>query len=366
MGDIYNIRIEDLPSYISNNQKKITYISIGCANIRYEDTDPPENDRQQYPLFLEQLLKKNKFDCRIILIDPLLENFPYIFHHFNEIYVIDPYENIFICDNGHTEIILIKERIDHDHPYFASQEMQIFNLLNLIIMEQDGVLIVQDYCGFDLIPVADYYYHNLPNELKEKYSTKILYDFTYGINYGCMVDLSNIDNLPIIHVIKDEPIIINPLILDSKHIHQILIRLTNNDMKKILNIKVSYFKNNAFPIFRKLKILLFDDQNEKIINENENKMEEIIFTKHKLLCYSEYLNFCMNPNMRNRELFENQLNTYIVHQFDELMFFFDCQSYQSTIDDLRKKITVVNNYSIYQWYNEFIKIINQLLAIYND
>ena len=212
MDDIYNIKLEDLPSYISNNQKKITYISIGCANVRYLDKDPPEKDRQQYPLFLEKLVKTNKFDCRIILIDPELENFPYIFYHFNDIYAVDPYENIFVCDNGHTEIILIRETVNHNYPYFGTQETHIFDLLNLIIMDQDGLLIVQDYCGFNLIPMFDYYYNNLPDKLKEKYSQKVVYDFTYGINYGCMVDLSNIDNLPIIHVIQGEPIIINPLI----------------------------------------------------------------------------------------------------------------------------------------------------------
>ena len=359
MENSHNILIQDLPYFVQNNQKKITYISIGCANVRYPNTKPPDKDKQQYPLFLEKLIEKNNFSCRIVLIDPILENFPYIFHNFRVVYQIDPYTNVFTCDNGLVEILLIKHAIQHTHPYYAPQEMEIFGLLNQIIMEQNGILIVQDYSGFNLIPLSEYYYNHLSDSLKKKYSTKILYDITYGINYGCMVDLTNDNNLPIIDIVLGEPIIINPLITEYSEISESFPKLTKTNIKKFLGVKINHFKTYTFPIIRILNILLSDNHNQII----KNQMTEAIFNQAKLNCYREYSNFCDDPNPNNRKILLDKLHNDVIFQFDHLMSFIHCRSNLPLIASLRQKITSLDSQNIYQWYNQLTQLLNTFSSL---
>lgn len=190
--------LSNLIDYIYEHPRNITYVAIGCANVRYPDKIPPPQDRQQYPLFLEEFIKNNNESARIILIDPYLEIIPSIFYFFKSVFSVDPFDNIYHCEPLNVEVIVIRKPVQYQHPLLSYTEMTFFELLNVHIIEKKGILLVQDFTGTNISVLQEYFYNRLHPSLRNQYVKKILYDFTYGSDKGCIFDLTSPDNSPVI------------------------------------------------------------------------------------------------------------------------------------------------------------------------
>jgi len=350
------IGIGDLISYIYETPKNITYISIGCSNLRYPKEVPPESDRQQYPLFLDNMIKNNKLTARIILIDPLIESPPSIFSFFETIYE-GYYENLFICDPGNVEVIIIKDRVEHKNNQFGHTEMMFFELLNLHVLDYNGLLFVQDFTGANILPVQDHFYRNLPQQMKSLFAKKILYDFTYGLNYGCMVDLASPDNQPII--VKNaagEIEIFNYLYDNHLTWNDLLGILPQIHIQRILKERTKIFKNKTYCLFRQIKLLLYDNTK----NINIAQFDEYIFIEARLDCYAEYNLFLNNPsNHEIREKLSLKLNDQIKQQCFKVISDFGSIINQDDIFVLFSQIDELNEKTIYTWLSSFDNLINK-------
>lgn len=194
-------------SHISNYPMKLTYLAIGGANNGY----------QQIPLFLMPFIKK--FNIRIIIIDPVIENIPLCITSTNNFLIeqdihytyidksvdcpsnIKLYQMILGYPTDYIEIITIKR---HSYHNLLNNNINIdfYEQLISTILSQYCYLIGYDFSGYDIMQLNNFMFKKICNssdtDLQSQFIKSILLDFTYGKELSCLPLLTSLNNFPLI------------------------------------------------------------------------------------------------------------------------------------------------------------------------
>jgi hypothetical protein len=303
----------------------ITYFSIGSANIRNTNED---KDRQQFPPFLESIYKKTKKKIRIINID----------NKFEKPYYLTSYLQNIICHNNN----IIGERLDiyyleEEFKFNNSDNLELLNIINTTIMDQNKLLIFNDYTGRGLFDLEKYFFDIYSKtEYKKKYNDLICYGFNYDNENTCTTDLTV--NFPIIKNDK-------------------LIKITNNeDLKKNISENKEYVKLFQKYIIKELKnfinINLYIYRNlinKNITNNVLNDINNSIFNELKIENYEN-------------DLITSQLISKILEYYDIFVLLFNA----NITNELSDLINSINHVDIYTVYNNFNKFLVKLKDITNN
>jgi len=168
-----------------NEPADYTYIGIGSApHLPIEQLDAQTD--QLIPVFILNVLGTTNYTVRCIHIDPAF-NLNTLQAYFNKqtlglVYTsfthIDSYE-YHMWSNDRIEMIFMFESFDHE--WFLDDFCQM-------TIDTKKMLVYQDYTGHNSIPLFKRLYQNSTN--RRVFKKKILFDITYGNDYGCMTNLS--------------------------------------------------------------------------------------------------------------------------------------------------------------------------------
>lgn len=358
-----SIDYEVLLDIIYENPKKVTYLAIGCANIRYPNQSPPHSDRQQYPLFLENIIQTG-ITCRVILIDPNLESPPSIFKLFEKVYTDSHFENVFHCQPNNVEVIAYRKPINNNYMNLNSDELHFFDLLNQHIMDIKGILLAQDFTGMNIGTLQNYYYSCIDKEQNKQYMKSILYDFTYGQDKGCIFDLTDPINLPIIKIkSKTEIEIFNYLSKEFDNTQKLLDQkfLTPDEMNIIIRRKIQHFKYHTYALYRRLKNLLIRTREGKIVTNSEYKIEKLLFINAGLDCYNEYINMVNSLSAHTCDCLSDKLDNQLIGIYEQLISIFTSTENEELIKSLGLQIYKLDIRSIYTWVDQFEKLVEGLM-----
>lgn len=297
---------------IIDNPFDITYFGIGSAVLRNTNYI---GDRQQFPPFLEDMYHKRK-KIRIINIDCNFEK-PYFLSSYLEKY-----------DEKRVEYYYIEEEFLFD----SNNTLELFNIINTIIMDQNNLLLVSDYTGRGLVDFENYFYNLYSNtNYKKKFNELVCYDFNYDNSNTCSIDLKK--NFPIIKNNK----FIKFLPFEKKQFIKNF--MENNEYLLLLKtIFINNFKN-------------FTDYNLYIYRNivNNNITNNII----KDIDKSIFKNLKLEDKNNIKNIFRNKL---IEDYYEILTLLFN----NNIIENFNKILKEFDNKDPYYICNEFSKFFNLL------
>jgi len=176
--------METILRHASIEPMDFTYLGIGSApHVSAGQTLEPKYDQLIPPCFHE-LLTKEKKHMRILHFDPAFHLCKEFLDTYFESWRLIPME----LEGGwswigeHLEVIVLNQRIDHDEHFW------FFQSLCETILQTKGRLIIQEYTGYELLPLNQKLYESIDN--KELFKRRILLDMTYGTDTGCCTDMT--------------------------------------------------------------------------------------------------------------------------------------------------------------------------------
>jgi len=193
--------LENVYEHLSKEQNILISLNIGSSprtTILKDFT--PELD-QLLPMFILKEIETTSRPIRIIHLDHFTErSLPFLHEYFlsyesrglNFKHDSSSGINIWKTDDNRIEIIFLFVNFYHsnfDHTYDKSLNDRWFleHMIDLTF-KSNSQLIVQQYTGYELTNIFKDLYQK--NNNKELFKNKILFDITYGIDCGCMTDMS--------------------------------------------------------------------------------------------------------------------------------------------------------------------------------
>jgi hypothetical protein len=197
-----------IAEYIESNiQAKsnpvVLYIGVGTYMCRFQkDSDGndfiPLEDSQQFPPTLQSLYQSHPdLEFYIILIDPYLENPPYITKDpnvknilNNPIFVKSMFNSeVELFSNPRLKVFVIRDNIGirdlNYHSYDGVADIKDnFTYFNDICIQNNILYIYHDFSGANLRPLCTYFNHKIKNNLEH-----IIYGFGNGYIDDCIVNL---------------------------------------------------------------------------------------------------------------------------------------------------------------------------------
>lgn len=164
----------------------ITYLGIGSSpHIVGEQTLEAKRD-QLIPLCFHEALLKDKKTMRILHFDPHFDQDLAFLHTYFEQWNLVPIEFTggYSWVNESLEVIVVADRLEHERDYW------FFESLCETILQIKGKLIIQEYTGYELKPLAEKLYS--ASVQKEKFKRRILLDMTFGTDIGCCTDMTKV------------------------------------------------------------------------------------------------------------------------------------------------------------------------------
>lgn len=346
-----DINLANLIDYIYSSDKQIIYVSIGCANIRYDDMMPPESDRQQYPAFLEKLINETKQSALIILIDPHIESSPSIFQSFTDAFLYGEYNNVFKCNKGYIDVVIIRQ-----HIYLTNTQKEFFHMLNQHVMESPKMLMVHSFAGHNELSIwMNEYVNNTPYDLKSTFLSKIQYDLTHGLDHSCLIDLTDINNIPYFEY-ENKAIakIVNYFHYEINELIDKMYLVPPHQLTRIFARKKSHFRCYTLPIYRQIKMLLWAAENNEPIFIDKTILNIEAFDKAKFNFFNEFTKFTIKPNNTSNIFnLHSLLNNALTQQTTELTSFIKDTNNINTLIKLIKEIKDINIKNIYIWMSQY-------------
>ena len=226
------------------------------------------------------------------------------------------------------------------------------------MLENNGFLFVQDFTGANIAPLQGHFYQSVPPGYKDTFLKKIIYDFTYGTNYGCMVDLSSTDNQPIIKRSPSGDLeIFNYLYDNHVSIVDMMKFLPQMHINKLIQMKTNHFKNITFVLFRQMKLQLLDQNNPPV-----NQCDEYTFTFANLNCYKEYMDYYTDPSdLEKRRQFSLKLHDQIRQNCEKLLSEMGVNINNEEILSALNQLETLDDRTVYNWLPHCIFLITQFL-----
>ncbi len=241
----------------------ITYLCIGAA---YN----PENGLQQFPPFLENLMKNNNLTCKIIIIDPYLEDYPMVIHYLinNLNYKLhdDNKQNKFKLQNNNNIIKIRTFRQTFDFTSSNNSINYITDIIRKVLNQkfyypnETCLFFVHDFSGFG--------FDNVNEFLMTKYKKNETYKQNIQIGLGTINDVGCSPNLnsetfqPIIYY-GSTMTILNCELLDNFEIAIVfcanLDYKIKNVMAQIIQSRLNFFINTVLYDYRQIMLCLKND-----------------------------------------------------------------------------------------------------------
>jgi hypothetical protein len=317
--EIVNRTKKELLKMIENDKYDITYLSVGSAN----------NENQQLPQFIIDLMTLSNKSVRIILIDPVLESDLYYVTKTSKCFNIVFKNNIKTYQSKNIEFICLNNTI---HYLNNDKDFNFIKKICFMIMKNNGLFLGYDFSGSNMFllqqKIYDYFKEYFGEETSEEFLKFILLDFTYGKLLSCLPDLNDPTNKPVI-IFNDNSRqyeIVNICCYNiSNDISQILHKLNNQNIDKItkkniishfINKNMYEFINYKYNEFRKIRINVLEFDEEKYmmyiydfrdIYKNISKIINIKFEDDNFLIDITNGNMYTCFNKYNNEIF-NKIN----------------------------------------------------------
>ena len=317
MKEIYN----NIFGHIKDNPIKLTYLAIGGANNGY----------QQLPPYLIKYI--TTFNCRIIIIDPCMEDVPKMFTEnylnkelpFIEMIVNDKIKiyNVFFDEDSYAEVITLKYYSNHTNNFNSQDHSDVpfYEKLAEIIINQDCTLIGYDYSGYNNILLQN----RIGNTIKKrdlgehvmksssdqidflKYNSHILYDTSYGKDLSCLPDLDNKFNNPIMKYENGDLKIYNLENIDPMYFIDYInmckkefindnetLELFNNHIDHCIKLKIKNFNNILYVTFRSCRYKITNNYNDESLtdinyNDDSDNMKEYLSIEHTIITFFKNL-----------------------------------------------------------------------------
>ena len=165
------------------------YIGVGSAAHMRNGNILADEHYHQYPKFLEEMHHAINMVSFHILIDPTLEDPPFM--------VIDKSKNIYenikkndmyvsICGNHYVYSLKKSISILGDIRYGELDITEEMHILNRLAMEMNILLVYADYTGRSIKPIAKYFDEYIGSHLDH-----IIYGLGNRSHYECYIDLTS-------------------------------------------------------------------------------------------------------------------------------------------------------------------------------
>lgn len=160
-----------------------TYVGIGSAAQRGRTLEGYTEDLNQlFPAFFREFPGKR----RAIHVDPVFkepEHKKFLNEYFNSVGLQKTGDLSWCSDDGLIEIVCYAEHLEE----YQRDSLLVF-LFKEIAIKQSNKVVFQQYTGMETIPVFKKIYNsdNFSSEERNKIKKNALCDFTYGEDCGCM------------------------------------------------------------------------------------------------------------------------------------------------------------------------------------
>lgn len=309
-----NIKLNNIIKNInSSDEKNVTiYVAIGSSaepalihDINNNTWSIPPEREQQFPPFLRTLKQSFPFDpLHIILVDPNLENPPFIICNSNRIIGDD--WNFTVVDNiptYHNDITNITVYcVSNNVEYFSKNCINdniydFFENLNELAIKNNWLVIVQDYCGNNIDHLNSYFGENLDN-----HKNHIVYGIGVGFDGGCFINLT----LPLCNFVFEH---------DGDGI-KVFNPYYYNDATILVNIVESLkFEGDSYEIVKN-QSYLFIDKHRKFIHA-----KLLTLLRHIYILKSDYTDHNISIDSTDNIVIDNYIskkyNIHIVKMFIE-------------------------------------------------
>jgi len=305
--------IDEIEADISTRKEQlcIIYMAIGSATNAPPNKKIEEQNYHQYPLCLQNMKDDQRAKIFHILIDPYLEDPPYIVTDTDKLMPCVK-KNTAFYNEQHT-VYPLKQSIstlDKTSPHTnIMNDLERIN--NITIIHNNVLFVYNDFTGRPIEPLARYFDPYIIHHLN-----RIFYGLGNRHNYGCMIDLTDLSKTGMVYTFENNQINvfnpyyyfynnidINPDKYPIKHIETI-----HTSIEMVIKSVANHFENNIFPDLRTLyclmndKLELNDDIRQYIFNEtslltDSTNLEEFkthFENKNYKYCFDKYIELVSN------------------------------------------------------------------------
>lgn len=186
--DIYPFLLTEL---LTNAHVDFTYIGIGsCPHFKELNQYTP-SWQQLFPPFLQELSTRTPQRIRCLHIDPAFSNQkPLLEAYFQTLGMValerKPYDPDCLWRVGteQIEVLLVSARFEHaDHEWFLEDFIE-----GTLAQSRTEKILLQEFTGYSLNTIRNRLFSG--TNFKLQFLSRVLLDFTYGLEEGCYQDLT--------------------------------------------------------------------------------------------------------------------------------------------------------------------------------
>lgn len=373
---------EHIESSIQNNSNPIVlYIGVGTYMCRFQkDADGndfiPLEDSQQFPPTLQSLYQLHPdVEFYIILIDPYLENPPYITKDpnvknimSNPIFTKSMFNpEVELYSNPRLKVFVIRDNVGIKeigyHSYDGISDIKDnLTYFNDLAIRENILYIYHDFSGANLRPLFTYFNNEIKNNLEH-----IIYGFGNGYIDDCIVNLldpkthiatyrQSKTKRDLLHCYNIDYIIQNNIDIDL-YIENFNIQCIHiiTDLNKLMRDKIYYEINNEiFYILRQIK-----DYQSQIIEGIFNFSDNMLFHNYNRYIKTDIIcNINELIKITDNNIFDKVKSIFAENYNKKLKFLTKNTVYEhydsKTIFDI-----LTSNHNKYLWSNELQNILNK-------
>ena len=348
--DLIHKNIKQTPSQVPH----IIYFSIGSAAGLRDDNGLVENKNyHQYPPFLQQLQEEiNSAHIYIILIDPMLENPPYLVtDHSKGLDFIQENVDYYTARSVNQNIFHVfsmRENVYINGQYFYDGyhniTQELFKL-NDMCMKESILMIYNDFTGRDNKYVAEFFDEQVSTHLDH-----IIYGIGARKEFGCYIDLMSIESQ---FIFKNT--IRNRSMIKVFNIFNYL--FGGNSIYNVDSIVQEYGIENVDKISSQISCVI-----EQYINEFKGKSLAVLKEIYRLI-HNNDLNECEyiieTVNYKYREHVKQLIHKKSYYDLQEFMFNIYardldiiCKLKNDKLNGCELLKIITSSQDPYQWYNE--------------
>ncbi len=327
------------------------------------------NLNQQYPIFLSRIREQNRnIKIVVILIDPEFREVPYMINDANS-YLNGTFERV--SDNNYysrrydVDVYYYREYITWDSTtYREGYNITEFMCKYIdIVSRKNTVLTYHEYVGRDVYDFRKI----LRNKCFTYDDRKICIDITNGRNLACYIDLSELENIPIIRVDGYNKIsYINPdeITLEEQKYYIKRMReiedvnrdeyIVGRQIEGIMKTRMREIKDYVIPFYR---IMSMEEINEDMGKYYLRKINEMLMKEENELVYN--LNYFTDMYIKTKseedkkDLMDNIMTMMklIIKKYNYVYGF----TIEKNIDDMIEEMKRVDKYKMSEIFMNFYK-----------
>jgi hypothetical protein len=375
--------IERIIDEIPDKYPTIIYMGVGthfcgynfrsCERYSIEAKKSEEWDynlNQQYPVFIDRIKQMNRnIKIKIILIDPAFKEVrePYIIRDENS-YLKGTFrrisENNYYSERYDVDVYYYSEYITWDSTTYREG----YNITDYMckyidmITKKNAILTYHEYVGRDVYEFRKI----LRNKCYNYDDNKICIDITNGRNLACYIDLSEVENIPIIKLDKYNKLrYINPdeITIEEKKYYVNKGKDENDknsdeyimykQIESIIKCRLKEIKDYVVPLKRLVKMEI----NEEMIRYYLRKVNELMLKESSEMMYN--INYYIDIYIKfkkeeDREALEENIMMLIKTIITKYNYIWTITT-EKNINEMMEEMKKADKYKMTEIYNNFYK-----------